>query len=387
MPVEQKPLKILVVDDSLSTRMLLRALLMQSRHRVVEAADGQAAITVFAEELPDMVIMDVNMPVMDGYEASMEIKRRWPDRFIPIVFLTAESEEDSLVQCLDSGGDDILTKPFSATLLQAKIRAMRRILELSRSLEEYREGTEAELQLARHVFSTITQRMKEFIPGLGHWTQSAGHLPGDLILYDTAPSGQVYAMIADFTGHGLAAAVGAIPVADIFFALTKKDFALADIVVEINRKLRIIFPVGHFCAAAFVSSDPATGHLSVWNAGLPEILLVNNEREVTRRFPSRALALAIIDINAADVVMETVETAFGHKLVAVTDGLTEVMNEQGESLGEEGLIESIRETDGKPLFEALQQSVITFSQGTKPHDDISLLVLPINYSNEMDLWE
>jgi CheY-like chemotaxis protein len=386
MGIELAPVKILIVDDDRSTRILLRSLLVKLGHTVVEASNGREAIEVFQAEHPGMVITDVGMPEMGGHELAVTITQKLATRFVPIIFLTALHDDKALVECIESGGDDFISKPFNPILLQAKVTAMNRIRLLHDTLEEYRSNTEDELRLARHVFSTITLRMKEFIPGLGYWTQAAGHLPGDLILYDTTPSGQIYAMVADFTGHGLAAAVGAIPVADIFFALTRKDFKLEDIIVEINRKLRQIFPVGHFCAAAFVSSDPASGQLKVWNAGLPAAFLINQQREVVQRFTSKNLALGIIDINAGDVVLVESPDALGGKLVMYTDGLTEVNNKAGEVFGEEKLIELIHKTAGKPLFDTLKGNVVDFIHGTKPHDDISLLVLPIQYSNDLDIW-
>lgn len=379
-------MKILIADDDDASRLLLRLILAPEGYEVCEAADGLEALEVFKREEPDMVVLDVTMPHMDGYEVAKNITQKLAKNFVPVIFLTAFNDEASMLKCLDSGGDEVLFKPMNRVLMLAKIRAMQRILSLYVSLEDYRSRTEEELSLARHVFSTITQRMKEFIPGLGHWTQSAGHLPGDLILYDTAPSGKIYAMVADFTGHGLAAAVGAIPVADIFFALTKKDFALTDIIVEINRKLRQVFPVGHFCAAAFVSSDPVKNEIQVWNAGLPEALLVTGDREIIQRFPSTNLALAIVDIDASDVSMVSAPNALGSKLVLYTDGLTEAENRAGEAFGEERLVDAIKKTVGRPLFDGLKQQVVEFCGPNKPHDDMSLLVLPVNYSHELDIW-
>ncbi len=379
-------MKILVTDDEASTRVLLRSLLTRGGHQVVEAADGLEALKVFEREQPDMVLLDVVMPGMDGYEVARQITQRLAKNFVPVIFLTANDDDETMLKCIDSGGDDVLMKPVNGVLLLARIRAMQRILSLYVSLEDYHSRTEEELQLARHVFSMITQRMKNFIPGLGHWTRSAGHLPGDLILYDTTPSGLIYAMVADFTGHGLSAAVGAIPVADIFFALTRKDFALEDIIVEINRKLRQIFPVGHFCAAALVSSDPAHGRVKVWNGGLPAALLVSQDRKVLARFPSRNLALGIVDVDRSDIVLMDAPDAFGGKLLLYTDGLTECQNGAGEEFGESGLVGAIESSAGFPLFDALQRSVLQYSEGIKPLDDVSLLVLPIKYSEDLDIW-
>ncbi len=377
-------LKVLVVDDEKSMRLLLRAFLVQQGYEVVEAVNGEDGIAVFERESPDIVIMDVVMPVLDGHEATRAIKARSGTRFVPVIFHTGLDDDATPVQCLESGGDDFVPKPFKDTVLMTRLRSMQRILRLHNALYAYQVNTEDELRLARHIFSTVTRRMKEFIPGLGYWTRSAGHLPGDLVLYDTTPSGQVYAMVADFTGHGLAAAVGAIPVADIFFALTRKDFALADIALEIHRKLRQIFPVGHFCAAAFVASDPAAGRVQVLNAGLPEALLVSRKREIIHRFPSTNLPLGVVD--AGDLEVQEAQDAFGCNLVIHTDGLTEVENDREQAFGQEGLVSAIRGAVTQPLFEALQNGVLEHARDKLPHDDISLLVLSVSYSQKMDIW-
>jgi len=378
--------KILIADDDASSREIVRVILERANYQVVVASNGLETIELYKRENPDLVILDVSMPGMDGFEVARNITRVLATNFVPIIFLTASDDDETMLKCIDSGGDDVLVKPINQVLLLAKIRAMRRILSLYVSLEDYRSRTEEELQLAKHVFATITQRMKEFIPGLGHWTQSAGHLPGDLILYDTTPSGQVYAMVADFTGHGLAAAVGAIPVADIFFALTRKDFGLADIIVEVNRKLRQIFPVGHFCAAAFVSGDPVAGDVKVWNGGLPEALVVDQTRQIIQRFPSRNLALGIIDLDISDITLQDAPNVLGSKLVLYTDGLTEATNAKAVEFGSEGLEHAITNSAGWPLFDSLKTQVIEHIKGVKAVDDISLLVLPIQFSNDLDIW-
>ena len=379
-------MKILIAEDNNASRELLRLILVSEGYEVCEAVDGLESLEVFSREEPDMVVLDVTMPRMDGFEVARTITQKLAKNFVPVIFLTAYNDEASMLRCYESGGDEVLFKPINRVVLMAKIRAMQRILSLYVSLEDYRARTEEELFLARHVFATITQRMKVVIPGLGHWTESAGHLPGDLILYDTTPSGQVYAMMADFTGHGLSAAVGAIPVADIFFALTRKDFPLADIIVEINRKLRQVFPVGHFCAATFVSSDPVANEVKIWNAGLPEAYLVSQGRQVLQRFPSKNLALAIVDINLSDIVMVTATNVRGSKLVIYTDGLTEAENDEGVAFGRERLLKAIEHSIEQPLFEGLKALVLEYCGKQKPHDDLSLLVLPVNYSQELEIW-
>ena len=98
--------RILVADDDTANNMLLRALLEEQGYEVLSAANGQEAVDLYRAELPDMVLMDVKMPIMDGYEAAQQIKSIPIDGFVPLIFLTAMTEEEGLVKCIESGGDD-----------------------------------------------------------------------------------------------------------------------------------------------------------------------------------------------------------------------------------------------------------------------------------------
>src|SRR5487761_2641839 len=105
-------MKILVVDDDRGTRLLLKSFLVRGGYVVVEAENGEEALQVFQLDPPDIILMDVSMPVMTGYEAATLIKNNFAKRFVPIIFLTGHSDNESLVKCVESGGDDFLTKPI-----------------------------------------------------------------------------------------------------------------------------------------------------------------------------------------------------------------------------------------------------------------------------------
>ncbi|MEW8431811.1 MAG: response regulator, partial [Candidatus Thiodiazotropha sp.] len=103
----------LIVEDEVTNRMILKALLKKRGYNVIEAENGVEAIQQFREHAPDLIFMDVMMPVMDGYEAAGEIKQLAGDQFVPIIFLTAMSDEEALARCVEVGGDDFLSKPYS----------------------------------------------------------------------------------------------------------------------------------------------------------------------------------------------------------------------------------------------------------------------------------
>lgn len=368
------PLKILVVDDDRSTRMLLKAFLGRSGHAIVEAGNGEEAIEVFERENPDLILMDVTMPVMTGYEATTIIKQRCGSRFVPIIFLTGLNDDESLARCIASGGDDFLVKPFNSLLLAAKIVAMQRIRELHTELEHYQQRTEQEIELTHHVFDALTKRMStKAVPGLDYWMRAAGHFSGDLMIYDKSASGKLYLMLGDFTGHGFSAAIGALPTSDVFFAMTRRDFKPADILAEINRKLREIMPIGHFCAAVFICCDPATRQVEIFNAGLPPVLVLDAQGKIRMRVSSSNLALGVLPADMFSVETEKFEDIASSTLVLYSDGVTEAQNAAGEMFGDDRLHAAL--AAGIKPFDSVKVALEGFIGNGTPDDDISLITL------------
>jgi two-component system, OmpR family, phosphate regulon response regulator PhoB len=117
---------VLVVEDETSLMTMLRYNLEKEGYRVTEAGDGEEAITVAAETPPDAVILDWMLPRMSGVEVCRQLRRRPETRNVPIIMLTARSEEADKVRGLNVGADDYMTKPFSMVELLARVRALLR---------------------------------------------------------------------------------------------------------------------------------------------------------------------------------------------------------------------------------------------------------------------
>src|SRR3989442_9170181 len=134
-------MKILVVDDSPTIRVALKSLLERMGHTVVEANDGEQALQMYREDRPGLVLIDVVMPVMDGYESARHMRETSVDEWVPIIFLSSKEADQDLDRAIEAGGDDYLVKPVSFVVLNAKIRALQRLesmrtkqLEMSRDL-------------------------------------------------------------------------------------------------------------------------------------------------------------------------------------------------------------------------------------------------------------
>lgn len=134
-------MNILVVDDSATIRAGLRSQLEKMQHNVTEAENGELALKIWQQSRPDVVLIDVMMPVMDGYEAARRMRAVSQDNWMPIIFLSSMETDQDLERAIEAGGDDYLVKPVSSVVLSAKIRAKyrlelmrRRLLEVSREL-------------------------------------------------------------------------------------------------------------------------------------------------------------------------------------------------------------------------------------------------------------
>lgn len=129
-------MKILLADDSNTTRALIEGSLHNLGHEVVTASNGQEAIELFQKQRPDLIILDVVMEGMSGFECAKKIRSINTEDWVPIIFLSGSVDDESIAQGIDAGGDDYLTKPFSDVTLAAKIKAMQRISDMRANLFE-----------------------------------------------------------------------------------------------------------------------------------------------------------------------------------------------------------------------------------------------------------
>jgi CheY-like chemotaxis protein len=377
-------MNILIVDDTETNRMVLVAMLRNDGHQVSEAATGEEGVAVFDREQPDLVIMDIMMPIMSGYEATALIKQRAGDRFVPVIFLTGISDETGLAKCIAHGGDDFLTKPYSQILLRAKIQALSRIRELhavvtmqNEALLAARRKDEGERDVARAIFQKILREGCLDHPNLAWRLSPAELLSGDVLLAAPTPHGVLHVMIGDFTGHGLAAAVGAVPVAEAFYSMTQSGYAIGRIASEINHKLRLILPTNLFCAACLLEWDPSDRRITIWNGGMPDGLVIRPGSGIIRRLRSRHLPLSLLNDEQFDAGTDTIEVQTGDRIVLYSDGLIDARNVAGEVFGTERLEQEITDAERSPaaFCERIHEAVTRFCSGQAPHDDIALVQL------------
>jgi two-component system, HptB-dependent secretion and biofilm response regulator len=375
------PFTVLIADDDRINRMVLHAMLQKDGHTVYVAENGQEAVTLFEQHQPDLVLMDVMMPEMDGYEATSRIKALTGERFVPVIFLTAMTDAQALVHCVECGGDDFLHKPYKHAILKAKIAALKRVRQLYTTLQSQKDALashhrrlQREYEVAEKLFSTIVHPGCLDAPHLKYLLSPMAIFNGDILLAARKPSGGLHIMLGDFTGHGLPAAVGAMPVADIFYAMTAKGYAISDIVAEANQKLKAILPTGVFCAAALLDLDATYSQLTIWNGGLPDVLVRQPSGGPLRRLRSQHLPLGVVDNARLDRSIEVIELMPGERVYAYTDGVIEASAPNGEMFSQPRLeVYLTQDCAPEQVFEAICDGLTAFRAGGPQRDDLTLI--------------
>ncbi len=374
-------LRILIADDNDSDRLILQTIVRKEGHTVYTACDGREAIDIFERERPDIVLLDALMPNVDGFEAARNIKRLAGENLVPIIFLTSLRDATSLADCLAAGGLDFLSKPYNRVILQAKIKAFAAMRRLHETVQKQRDEISVhhdrlihEQEVAKRVFDNIAHPGCIDAPNLKHLLSPMAVFNGDLALASRKPSGGMYVFLGDFTGHGLPAAIGAMPVSEIFYGMAAKGFSLQDILREINQKLKRILPVGVFCCACMVDLNFRKNTAEFWIGGLPDVAIFHAGKGEITKVKSRHLPLGVLSNERFNIDTYLTPLDRGDKIYMWSDGILEASNTDGLMFGEDRIHNVILETpDPNHIFEQLLGAVHDHTGKAEQDDDYTMV--------------
>jgi CheY-like chemotaxis protein len=375
-PADAAVLTVLVVDDALVGRATVGALVRRLGYRCVEASDGASAIRLFHETRPDVVLMDVMMPGIDGLSATRELRRLSTGTWLPILLLSARSDDADMLEGLEAGADDYLTKPINFSILAAKLAACARQRDMVACMARFRAEQEEEIEFARHVIERQVQGKMDPDPRVRHSVTPTAQFSGDIVAVSRADSGGRYALLADATGHGLSAAISVLPVLQVFFGMAQKGLALSLMIREINRHLLSTLPVGRFVAAAMVRLED--GHGEIWVGGTPDVLWLDAAGAVRQRFVSDGLPLGIDCDGTLAGETRALRWSPGDQLVFCSDGLLEARDAAGTPFGSARLEHALRSSDAPGRHEAVRSALSVHLNGALAHDDVSLMVIDLD---------
>ena len=365
---------VLVISNSSLTVSEIDKILTPQGFDIVVASGGKQALSLFAINRIDYVLVDLDAIDIPGDELVYSLRVRGSDNFIPIVVIAPAANEQILSDCLSAGCDDFLLKPFSAITLKTRLASLDQIHDLKNL---YRSSINEQLVAKQILAFALSERNVEF-EEVKLLSKSKEVFSGDLFLTAKHPDGGIHVLLADFTGHGLSAAIGALPVADIFSVMTGKGFEIEDILENLNNKLHTLLPVSMFMACIMLKVESDLKHVKIWNGGMPDVYLRDNlTGEASQKVHSTHIALGITDSIKEHYVPEIIETHPNDQLIIYSDGLIEAENINGDMFGYEHIEQCIEKyRSEKSIFQFLVDGFNRYCNGNNPDDDVTLACIP-----------
>lgn len=348
--------------------------LSNAAYEVLFANGGSKGVELFNTHSINLVFIGASFSDSDRNKLIREIKALSGEHYVPIVILAPDKEDASLINGMSSGADDYLLTPFTAAEFDMRLKAV----EHARELKHLYKSSMHEQIVGKKILTAALSARSLGLEDIDVMSRSAAVFSGDLLLTARHPSGNLHVLMADFTGHGLSAAIGVLPVADVFSVMSEKGFSLQDIIEQINSKLHTLLPTGMFMAVTLLDLDYSLATLNVWNGGMPDVYVLNGRTGCIRhRIASSHLPLGISESIDTEYEITPISIETGDQIVMATDGLTDAINVRGEMYGIDKLEALINRTASvDKIFSSIVSSFNLFC-GNQPHiDDVTLVSIP-----------
>ncbi len=284
---------------------------------------------------------------------------------------------------IDTTPDELLFEKLQA-LISASIK-QQELTEQAELVEETNNHLIREQEVAKAVFEKVASEHRIDLPNVRQWLSPIAVFNGDVFMAAPTPKHDLLVLLGDFTGHGLGAALGAIPLASAFYRMAGKGFALKDIVIELNKRLHESLPTGFFCCSLIAKIDFESNSIEYINAGLPDCYWLKRKTGQLHPLVSSALPLGILAPSQFELDLQRASISQGDSLFLLSDGLLETENNYGEAFGTHRVVKCInnefmrsRELDRSGKFlEAIKQEVKQFCGSHERADDISFAEVEI----------
>lgn len=383
--IDAQPAKpsILIVDDTPENIDILKEVL-DGDYTIRAALNGEIALKIAnGDPPPDLILLDIMMPNMDGYEVVRKLNENPGTRSIPVIFITALADIDSEVRGLRAGAADYITKPFNSVLVRARVATHLALGQARRQLERQNEELTRERMLVEDIIIRMRGSKRFDDRYLCYLLEPVDRTNGDILLATFAPDGRQWVLVGDLTGHGLSAAVAAPLVAHVFYGNAAAGVGVEETVLAINEVLYEQLPTEIFMAGAVVEVSADRSHLGIWNGGMPEALLVDSCRSVKKAISTTGIPpfgiRPTFDVAAGQVELHVAQ---GDRLYLFSDGVTEVMGEDGDEFGITGVERFLAQSGTEAPLAGLLEALIAFHGSDNLHDDVTAVELRISLGEE-----
>jgi phosphoserine phosphatase RsbU/P len=374
---------VLLVDDAPANLQVVNSIL-KSTYKIQIATSGEKALKLAHQSpAPDLILLDVMMPEMDGYEVCSRLKAGPDTRDIPVIFLTGQTETDDETKGFEVGAVDYIHKPFSPAVVKARVHTHLALRGIREQLASQLLTIQHEMETARQIQLSILPREIPSIQGLDI---AARYIPmtsvaGDFYDFIVIDEKRIGVLVADVSGHGMPAALISSMLKIALAAQTACASDPARVLAGLNQALYGKFQ-GHFVTAAYVLIDTGKQTLRYAGAGHPPLIVWDSAAGETRELVENGLFLGFFP----DPIYTSIEIPFreGDSGVLYTDGILETTNLSEEQFGIDRFKSFLQSNHGLSAGQFVDGVLGELSHwsdtasGREPEDDITLLAFRFN---------
>lgn len=367
------PPLILIVDDNPANVEIFQMRLAANNYDIITAMDGESGLAEAIDKTPDLILLDIMMPKMDGLEVCRRLKGDSSLPFMPIIMVTAKADSKDIVAGLEAGGDEYLTKPVDHAALVARVKSMLRIKSLHDRVLEQSAQLKHQLKTATKIQSLFWPDIPELEAGSHIWALStpAAYIGGDLYDIISMPDKSLLVYVADVSDKG-------VPAALIMAALSTKIKNESRIHKDVDKLLetinnslhKLISKEGYFATIVLIRYWPNSGIMQFSVGGHLQPLWIAGKE--IGYFPQvSGISLGIMP----DVPYEVKEIILspGESVLLYTDGVIEAENVNKEMYGHDRMSDYIKNSKGPPWGEGLNNEIKKWRGNAKINDDLTLL--------------
>lgn len=371
---------ILLVDDNPTNLQVLFQTLEGVGCKLLIAKNGEMALTIAGKALPDLILLDIMMPDIDGYEVCRQLKTNPATSGTPVIFLSALGDTEDKVKGLQLGAVDYITKPFQPDEVIARVNTHLTIHRLKREVESQKDQLEHELKVVSEVQRKLLPKQLPAIDGfkLAAHYETSRYAGGDYYDIIELPDNCWGFLIADAEGHSAPAAVLMAMTCALFRSYPGSAADPAEVLRYLNEHLcKVADP--SFMTALYAHFDAKTKTMRIARAGhpLPMVFRNSDQKAIELTCPG----VYPLGIEPYEIEVPVTETKLepGDRFLIYTDGLTERFDMEGNTYGEERLLKPLATdstSDPQGVVAAIMADVRQFA-GKRPADDDQALLLGI----------
>lgn len=385
-------MKVLIAEDEQSTRMRLQRNLEKLGFEPTAAENGAEAWKLFQEGDFPLVLTDWMMPEMDGLELIKRIRSNSQPQYTYVIMLTSKSETSEIVEGMEAGADDFVTKPFDRNELRVRVRAGQRIIELERTLSVQNQRMKLDLDAAAELQKSLLPSETPDIEGVHFaWNfRPCDELAGDILGVFQLDQENVGFYVADVSGHGVAASLLSVSISRMMNPMSSSSSLLVQtvdgenritapsaVIRELNRRFQMEESGGRFFSIVYGILHVPSRVLKVASAGHPPVMRVSTD-QVVKPLEAEGMLVGVVD----DYEYEHCEIQLdaGDRLFAYSDGVVEQQGADDEEFGEQRLQAELAEQQSNSLEEVvrtLETEVVCWSQDGHLNDDLSILAVEL----------